>query len=60
MKTVKSLKKLQDEIAVWHAALVIGTGYDYLKRYQPRLYKRMHRVAMACLKEASKRAKRKR
>lgn len=59
MKVIQSLTALQEEIAVWHAALAIGGGYDLLKKTQPKLYKRMARVSKACITEANKRAKRK-
>lgn len=51
----KSLVALQDEIALWHAALSIGPGYELLKEYQPALYRRIRRAARECLDAAQKR-----
>lgn len=53
---VQSTPGLQEEIALWHAALAIGGGYDWLEAHQPVLYRRMHKVARGCLDEVNARS----
>jgi hypothetical protein len=55
MRNIKTLRGLQDELAIAHAGLVLGPGYDLLKKFHPPSYRRLHALLLANVKNISAR-----
>lgn len=55
MKNIKTLRGLQDELALLHAALVIGYGYDVLKERTPQAYRALHDLLLVNMKNVNAR-----
>lgn len=55
----KTLEQLQRQLAICHARLVLGPGYELLEKYDPLTYRRLHAIALACTKVLNARGEKK-